>query len=285
MIPFITREETKREYQIEGKSYSVRMNSQRYFIFRESLQCAACGLVGCKMILEQHPSDKSPHFNLYAEEDGKLVMMTKDHVQPKAFGGEDRHSNYQTMCIICNNLKGAANITLQGIRELRRVYNENKDKLNRKQLFQLLQETKFKVALPRTEKRISANQRHVHAADQKAKETCVVACCDLNVWNLEGLLVGRSVYERVDGEQVACIKKGVELEPIGSQGRKVIVKLTEEHTMAVSQGLVDYKENLIGGSDDSLQFTNNAGGTAEDVSDRSHDPVREERRVLDSQIA
>jgi 5-methylcytosine-specific restriction endonuclease McrA len=286
VIPYITREETKREYTIDGKVYAVRMNSQRYFIFRESLQCAACGLVGCKMILEQHPSDKSPHFNLYAEEDGKLVMMTKDHVQPKAFGGEDRHSNYQTMCIICNNLKGAANITLQGIRELRRVYNENKEKLSKKQLFQLLQEMKFKVALPRVEKRISTNQRHVHAADKKAQESLVVACCDLNVWKLDGLLVGRSVYEQVNGEQVACIKKGTELEPVGSQGRKVVVKLTECETMAVSQGLVDYKENLIEGAGDvSLQFADNAGGTAEDLPDRSHDPVREERRILDSQIA
>jgi len=107
VLPYICKEEVKRDYIIGTKTYTVRMNSQRYFIFRESLKCVACGLEGTKMILEQNPSDKSPHFNLYAVENGRLVLMTKDHVQPKAYGGEDRHSNYQTMCSICNNLKGS----------------------------------------------------------------------------------------------------------------------------------------------------------------------------------
>ena len=65
------------------------MNSQRYFIFRESACCAACGLEGTVMVLEQNPHDRNPHFNLYAVEDGKHVLMTKDHVLPKAFGGEE----------------------------------------------------------------------------------------------------------------------------------------------------------------------------------------------------
>lgn len=43
VLPYICREEIKREYTVGEKTYSVRMNSQRYFIFRESLCCAACG--------------------------------------------------------------------------------------------------------------------------------------------------------------------------------------------------------------------------------------------------
>lgn len=247
VIPFITKEETKRDYVIEGVTYAVRMNSHRYFIFRESLECAACGLVGCKMLLEQHPADKSPHFNLYGEEDGKLVLMTKDHIQAKAFGGEDRHSNYQTMCVICNNLKGSANITLDGIRELRKVYNENFHKLPKKQLYLMIQEVKSRLALPRSpeEKKIGPRQRHVVAADKKSKEKVVIASGDIGIWQIDADLLGKSVYEKVEsGEQIACIKKGTPLEPIGSDGRKVIVRLNEGQDCIISQGLLDYKENV-----------------------------------------
>ena len=248
VIPYITKEDEKRTYLIDGSSYAVRMNSHRYFIFRESVTCAACGLVGTKMLLEQHPADKSPHFNLYAEEGSKLVLMTKDHIQAKAYGGEDRHSNYQTMCVICNNLKGASSITLEGIRELRKIYNENVGHVTKKELYLLIQEAKARLAHSRgpSMKRISAKQRHIHAADQKAKEPEVVSTCDINVWRVGPELLGRSVYERVeDGKHIACIKKGMVLQPSGSQGRKVIIRLDEGQDCTVAQGLLDYKENLI----------------------------------------
>jgi hypothetical protein len=47
-----------------------------------------------------------PHFNLYAEREGELVQMTKDHKQPKSKGGADHIDNMQTMCCTCNELKG-----------------------------------------------------------------------------------------------------------------------------------------------------------------------------------
>ena len=242
VLPFITREKTIREYRVNGKTYLVRMNSQRYFVFRESLQCVVCGLVGSKMILEQRPSDESPHFNLYAEENGKLVMMTKDHVRPKVFGGEDKHSNYQSMCQICNSLKGSAYLTVESIRELRKIYNENKDKLNRKQLQKLLVDVKNKV--PRKEERIAANKRYTYLAAQKAKESYVVTCCDLNILKVGDNLIGKSVYEQAKGEQIACINQGAKLKPIGYQDSKVIVKF-DAYEIAISQCLLDYEENYV----------------------------------------
>jgi len=266
VIPYITKEDEKRTYIIDGKSYAVRMNSHRYFIFRESLTCAACGLVGSKMLLEQHPADKSPHFNLYAEENGKLVLMTKDHIQAKAYGGEDRHSNYQTMCVICNNLKGSASITLDGIRELRRIYNGHVGHVTKKELYLLIQEAKARLAHARGpgNKRISAKQRHIHAADQKAKEAEVVSSCDINVWRVGPDLVGRSVYERVEeGKHIACIKKGMVLQPSGAQGRKVVIKLDEGQDCTVAQGLLDYKENLIPVSSDHAATEKKSAGSRE----------------------
>jgi hypothetical protein len=135
VMPFLTKEEMKREYEYNGVKHFVNMGSQKYFIFRECMNCVACGLKGTRMLLECYPSDRSPHFNLYGEEDNKLILMTKDHIYPKAFGGENCHSNYQTMCIVCNNIKGHSNLTLEDIRELRIIYNQNKNKSTKNQLY------------------------------------------------------------------------------------------------------------------------------------------------------
>lgn len=45
--------------------------------------------------------------NLYAvDEAGNEVLMTKDHIVPHSKGGIDDISNYQTMCVRCNQKKG-----------------------------------------------------------------------------------------------------------------------------------------------------------------------------------
>lgn len=124
VIPFIVPTGQK-DYVVNGQSYVVKMNSQRYFVFRDSCSCVACGLTGTKMILEQHPGDKTAHFNLYAEEDTELVLMTKDHIRAKSVGGEDRLDNFATCCQICNNIKANYPITLEQLRNLRHLYNQN----------------------------------------------------------------------------------------------------------------------------------------------------------------
>jgi len=246
VLPFIIKDEGRKDYQVGDKTYSVRMNSHRYFIFRESLKCAACGLEGSKMILEQNPSDKSPHFNLYALEGGRLVLMTKDHVQPRAFGGEDRHSNYQTMCAICNNLKGAANLTLDGIKQIRLVYNENRGKLSRKKLRELLDETRKQLAKAPVEPHINNRARKSYLALAKLKEKTLLAILDINIWRLpDHSLMGRSVYEEIlsDAVQIACIKKGTELEPLSTEKSRILVRFAETEAFWVYQGYVDYLEN------------------------------------------
>ena len=35
------------------------------------------------------------------------LMMTKDHIIPKSLGGTDEESNIQTVCWVCNQLKGS----------------------------------------------------------------------------------------------------------------------------------------------------------------------------------
>jgi hypothetical protein len=136
LLPQVVKE-GKKEFTIDGIVYTVRMDSSRYFVFKRSLACVACGIKGSKMLLEINQHDKSPHFNLYAEENGKLILMTKDHIHPKSKGGKNEIENYATMCCQCNNLKGNNDLTNEQVFELRKFYNENKN-LSRKKLAKLI---------------------------------------------------------------------------------------------------------------------------------------------------
>ena len=131
VMPFVENSfeyDPKKEYDVNGVKYIVKMNSQRYFTFQKSMSCAACGLAGTKFFLERFAKDPKfvAHFNLYAEEHGQFILLTKDHIVPKALGGKDYVSNYQTMCSVCNNFKADSNLTLEEIKNLRDIYNQTK---------------------------------------------------------------------------------------------------------------------------------------------------------------
>jgi len=91
--------------EIEGEL--VNCNSDRYkCFFTHGMTCVECGVVGTIWALERVHTTKRYHLNLYGiTADGKEVLMTKDHIMPKKFGGKDHLDNYQTMCIVCNNAK------------------------------------------------------------------------------------------------------------------------------------------------------------------------------------
>jgi len=230
VLPFVTSSEERKEYIVNGKKYYVRMNSNRYFAFRASKKCVACGLVGKTMLLEQHPQDKSPHFNLYAVEDGKLILMTKDHILAKCYGGEDRASNFQTMCCVCNNIKGSHNLTLEAVRSLREIYNKNKKKFNRKKLNSLINTERQKLILPEVE------YRNHHS---KSK---FVANTDLTIMeNDRGQLSAYPIYDAVNHpnlKQIACIGKLTQLPCTHIEGRRFCVKFDKNREFTLFEGLV-----------------------------------------------
>lgn len=88
----------------------LKANSQRYTLFfTKGFKCVKCGIEGKYFAKERDPSSNSNkyHLNLYAlDENGKEVLMTKDHIIPKSKGGKNKLENYQTMCCRCNNNKG-----------------------------------------------------------------------------------------------------------------------------------------------------------------------------------
>jgi len=127
VLPHITRERTRRDYAgDDGRVWQVRMNSHRYWTFRRSLSCVVCGIEGTVMSLERtEGTGGQPHFNLYATAgDGKRVLMTKDHIEPRSKGGCDGDGNFQTMCTVCNGLKSNHRLTLEQTSRLRVAMDE-----------------------------------------------------------------------------------------------------------------------------------------------------------------
>lgn len=106
--PYEIIENTIRDKDYDGDL--IHMDSERYQVFTQSLVCSHCGIIGkyfAKETTDFRNVEPKYHFNLYAiDKDGKEVLMTKDHIIPKSKGGQNHISNYQTMCIHCNEKKG-----------------------------------------------------------------------------------------------------------------------------------------------------------------------------------
>jgi hypothetical protein len=168
--------------------------------------------------------------------------MTKDHVHPKSYGGVDIHSNYQTMCAVCNNLKGSSNIPLEKIKELRKLYNDNKN-LPKKRLRKLLEDAKNQFKLPHGVSHVPKKNRKAYLAQLKSKEDSVVTNTDLRIWRLNtGVLIGKSVYENVldDAVEIASIRIGTIFYPISNINSKIVVRLENGEDCEIYQGYLEF---------------------------------------------
>lgn len=89
----------------DGRTF--KKNSPRMVLFKtKGTRCVSCGIEGTTFILETQSKEVTPHLNLYAVDDaGGLILMTKDHHQPRSRGGDNALSNYNTMCAPCNTFK------------------------------------------------------------------------------------------------------------------------------------------------------------------------------------
>jgi 5-methylcytosine-specific restriction endonuclease McrA len=173
IFPYVTTEDKKQTFVVDGEPYIVKMNSDRYQVFKENRFCVACGIEGKQMVLDINPGDHSPHFNLYGEENGRLVLMTKDHIIPKSQGGGDELGNIQTMCHICNNLKGCHNLTLEQIRELRQLCN-NEDKISKKKLRELVNSRREDMVRVPIANQIS-DSKHVRKVEETVLDTDMIS--------------------------------------------------------------------------------------------------------------
>lgn len=103
-------ENEKAEIEVNGVVYTAKLDTQRLLSFKKSVKCSKCGRVGTIISLDNHissPNSLTPHFNLYCVEDGKFLLMTRDHIVPLKKNGKNSEDNSQTLCEFCNSIKGA----------------------------------------------------------------------------------------------------------------------------------------------------------------------------------
>lgn len=100
-------EKSRRTKRIELDGDLVKISSDRLVVFKHSVVCSLCGIMGSFFVKEKSTPNEAFHLNLYAINDfGDEILMTKDHIIPRSLGGKNHISNYQTMCLKCNLEKG-----------------------------------------------------------------------------------------------------------------------------------------------------------------------------------
>ena len=84
---------------------NVNVHSDKLLMFRaKGCRCAKCGLEGEYFVKEKkESSSKAFKLQLYGVRDEKPVLMTVDHIIPRAKGGENKIYNMQPMCVKCNS--------------------------------------------------------------------------------------------------------------------------------------------------------------------------------------
>lgn len=106
VLPLIGNQPYNRRISIDG--VAVGVNSNRLKTYIKGCKCITCGLEGTVFRLERHKQKHAKwHLNLYAIlSPGHYMLMTSDHIVPKAKGGPNCVHNRQPMCQRCNNKKG-----------------------------------------------------------------------------------------------------------------------------------------------------------------------------------
>jgi hypothetical protein len=108
ILPLITFKDSLKHKKCNIDNDDIKVSSVRLLTFKiKGIKCVQCGIKGSFFRKEKHKNDVAYHLNLYAiNEKGEEILMTKDHIMPKSFGGKNSIDNLQTMCIICNQEKG-----------------------------------------------------------------------------------------------------------------------------------------------------------------------------------
>ena len=105
VLPVIGTKRTR--HLFDGTDHPVNVKSLRLLTFKfKGTNCVKCNAVGSHFIIasgQRGLNELEYHLCLVAiMPDGTEVLMTKDHIKPKAKGGLDRLENMQPMCSVCN---------------------------------------------------------------------------------------------------------------------------------------------------------------------------------------
>lgn len=221
----------KKIFHVNNNDYIVNMNSKRLFVFKENRRCVCCRIIGQKMFLEYHPYDGVPHFNFYAIYKNDLLLMTKDHIVPKSVGGEDIHSNYQTMCSLCNSLKGHSNLTLESLKKLRKIYDKNIDLKTKKELHLILEKASnhlSKIKKPKT-----------RTCPGHFEVRCDLFCHQISPSQFVGVPINDFDFTKY--KKIGSIKKGAFLLPLLKYNSKsFIFKINNNQSVIINRANIIY---------------------------------------------
>jgi hypothetical protein len=94
----------------EFDGHLIKMSTLTLQTFaRRGTTCVYCGLEGTRFYKERSYSHEAFHFNLYGvTPEGTEILMNRDHIIPRSWGGTDSLGNLQTTCSKCNVKKGSA---------------------------------------------------------------------------------------------------------------------------------------------------------------------------------
>jgi len=89
----------------DGESWRLSLRMRTFL--QHGTQCRYCKLQGAYFQAERFSIQETcMHLNLYAiDDEGDEVLMTHDHVMPKASGGRNCLDNTDTVCFVCNMFK------------------------------------------------------------------------------------------------------------------------------------------------------------------------------------
>ena len=86
------------------RNYKIKLSQTVKTIVKDDFTCVICKKKAIKAILIPNTKCKSITINFYTKGN---VLLTKDHIVPKANDGKNTQLNYQCMCELCNTEKGS----------------------------------------------------------------------------------------------------------------------------------------------------------------------------------
>lgn len=86
--------------------HEVHTTSLRLRVFAlKGITCYICGLKATQFSIDDTPTGKTHHMNLWGTKDGMPMLFTHDHVIDRSKGGADELHNVEPCCAYCNNQK------------------------------------------------------------------------------------------------------------------------------------------------------------------------------------
>lgn len=107
-LPTFINNIVPRKFTIGEHLINCRSTRMKLLFVHRNLTCACCGIQASFAAVETCPASKGyKSLNFYGyDHEGKEVLLTWDHIKPRSLGGKNTLGNAQTLCTVCNGIKG-----------------------------------------------------------------------------------------------------------------------------------------------------------------------------------